>query len=191
MDKFAFHLETRFMPVRKKRSNFYIFLAILFLSSSVFFSCANEDCISVFNNHVLLGFVKVDTLESGEIKYSELDTIFYSVKALDNDSVFYEADTTMSIVTLPVNPSSDLTSFELVMLDSISYDSLNNPTYFLNPNPHRVSVSYRRSQRIISENCGVEIAYTNLNVEEITFKDTALIDNKLSRLNEVNLEVYF
>lgn len=179
------------MPEEKKRSYKYFFWSILVFSGSLFFSCANEDCISIFNNNLLVSFIDADTLESGKIEFHEIDTLFYSVKAEGNDSVFYTPDTVMSIITLPVDPASDFTAFELIMLDSITYDSLNNPIYHENPNPHHISVSYRRSERIISEDCGVEIAYTDLKVEEITFKDTVMVDDKLSRLNEVNIEVYF
>lgn len=179
------------MPEGKKRSYKYFFWFILVFSGSLFFSCANENCTSIYNNHLLVSFIEADTLVTGEIEFNEIDTLFYSVMAEGNDSVFYTPDTTMTIITLPVNPASDYTSFELVMLDSISYDANNDPIYHENPNPHTISVRYRRTERIISEDCGVEIAYTNLKYEEITFKDTVVVDDKLSRLNNVNIEVYF
>jgi hypothetical protein len=77
------------------------------------------------------------------------------------------------------------------MLDSISYDTLNVPTYHINPNPHYIGVSFNIGRRIISEDCGVEITYTGMELNEITFEDTLVVDDKLSRLNDVNIEVYF
>lgn len=180
------------MPGKRIKSYKCIFWSLALLNGSLLFSCANEDCISIFNNHLLVGFVNADTLETGEIVFNEIDTVFYSVTAAGNDSIFYEADTLIrSILTLPVDPASELTSFRLDMLDSITYDSLNNPTYYVNPNPHFITVSYDLRQRIISEDCGVEIGYTNLLVEDITFPTHILVENKLSRLNEVNIEVFF
>ena len=164
---------------------------MMMVGASLFFSCANEDCVSIFNNHLLVSFIDADTTESGDIEFNEIDTLFYSVKAEGNDSVLYTADTTMSILTLPVNPAASFTAFELVMLDSITYENDTIPIYHINPNPHYIAVSYTRSERIITEDCGVEIAYTRLRVEETTFTDTVIVDNKLSRLNESNIEVYF
>jgi hypothetical protein len=158
----------------------------------LFFSCAKEDCVSIFNNHLLVGFINADTLETGEIIFDDADTIFYSVKAEGNDSILYDPDSPYtSLITLPVNPAENLTTFELTMLDSISYDSLNNPTYHINPNPHIISVSYTRGQRIITIDCGVEIGYSGLQIEDISFNTTLLVDGKLSRLNTVNIEVFF
>lgn len=177
------------MPGKRIKSYKLIFWSFALLGGSLFFSCANEDCISIANNYYLVGFFDSEPNSSGE--NPAIDTMFYSVKADGNDVVFYTPDTTVSVLSLPVNPAADNTSFELTMLDSITYDELNNPIYHINPNPHQITVSYRRNERIITEDCGVEISYTNLDVEEITFQDTVVINNKLSRLNEVNIEVFF
>ena len=179
------------MPEKKQRTYKIIFWSIIFLSGQLFYSCANEDCLSIFNNHLLVGFIQADTLENGDIVFDEADTLFYSVRAIGNDSTFYDADTIVSTLTLPVNPAANQTRFELTMLDSIGRDSLNNPIYYINPVPHIIDVSYTRGQRIITEDCGVEIGYGNVNLDEITFPTTILVEDRLSRLNEVNVEVYF
>jgi len=174
-----------------------LFLLAIVLSSNLFFSCQNEDCVSSFNNHLLVGFINLDTLEDGSIDENPLDTMFYEVIARGNDSIFYSPDTLMSIITLPVDPSQDFSTFELYMVDSIAYDTVSvdplklQKIYYKNPNPHKISVSYRRRTKVISEDCGIEIQYLNLNVDEITFSDTELVEDKLSRFNEVNIEVYF
>jgi len=177
------------MPAEKRRSNTWFFSSFLVLIGIVFFSCTSEDCVSTVNNYLLVGFFKKGINQAGE--HPEIDTVFYSVQADGNDVEFYTPGTTVSRLTLPVNPADNVTSFELTMLDSITYDSLNNPIYYINPNPHYITVSYHRSQRIISEDCGVEIAYSNLKINEITFDSTNLVENNLSRFNEVNIEIFF
>lgn len=187
-----------FMPGKRISSYKIIFWSFSLLCGSLFFSCANEDCISIFNNHLLVEFVNADTLESGEIEFSPVDTMFYSITATGNDSILYNPDNIIrSTLTLPVDPASELTSFRLEMLDSIGYDTLSydpvviEAIYYVNPTPHIITVSYDRTGKIISVDCGVEITYTNLQIQEITFPTTHLVDNKLSRLNEVNIEVFF
>ena len=189
MDKFAFHVEMLCMTVQNSRSSRSIFWVFNFFVGSIFFSCANEDCVSIANNYYLVGFFESELNNQGE--YPKIDTLFYSVTADGNDVVFYDPDTSVSVLSLPVNPSADRTSFELIMLDSISKDSLNNPVYHINPNPHYITVNYKRSQRIISEECGVEINYSKIKIEEITFEDTLLVSDRLSRLNEANVKVFF
>ena len=186
------------MPGKRISSHKIIFWSFSLFCGSLFFSCANEDCISIFNNYLLVEFINADTLASGEIEFSAVDTIFYSVTATGNDSVFYNPDNTIrSILTLPVDPVSELTSFRLEMLDSIGYDTLSldpiviDTIYYVNPSPHIITVSYDRKEKIITVDCGVEITYTNLQIQEITFPTTNVVDNKLSRLNEVNIEVFF
>ena len=185
------------MPAETKRSYTFIFWTVVIMGGNLFFSCKNEDCVSVFNNYLLVGFVDADTLETGEIEFHEQDTLFYSVTAVGNDTIFYDKDDVLSTFKLPVNPSSGLTKFEFKMIDSIEYDTLSldpikiDTTYHLNPIPHIISVTYDIRQRIISEDCGVEIAYINLKEEEITFPTTNLVEDRLSRFNEVNIEVFF
>jgi hypothetical protein len=177
------------MQAEKRRSYKFIFWAIVILGGNLFSSCQDEDCVSIFNNYLLVGFED----ENGD----PVDTMFYSVTAIGNDAVFYDKDTTLSILTLPVDPASNFTTFELEMIDSIRYDSLSNQLkYYVNPTPHIITVSYRRTERIITEDCGVGIAYTNLFLEEITFPSFDLKNDNLSRLhyqfnNEVNIEVFF
>jgi len=197
LDKFAFHLEKLFMlDVGRKSIRFIVWLVVIF-SGSIFFSCANEDCVSVFNNDLLVGFIKADTLASGQIEFHEADTLFYSITAIGNDTIFYDSTNIASTFVLPVNPADDLTTFRFEVIDSIRYDTLTfdpieiETIYYVNPIPHTITVSYDRKHRIISEDCGTEIAYINLNIEEISFSTTNLAEDKLSRFNEVNIEVFF
>jgi len=185
------------MAAAKMRSYKIIFWTIVAVCGNIFFSCQNENCVSVFNNYLLVGFIETDTLESGSVEFQPKDTLFYSVTAIGSDSIFYDKDSTLSTFKFPVNPSAEITTFKLEMIDSIRYDTLSmdpvivDTIYFINPNPHTITVSYDKKLRIISEDCGAEIAYINLNIEEITFETTVLEEDKLNRFNEANIEVYF
>jgi len=190
MDKFAF--------LRKQRSvkhllGFFTFIIYLIFLSS----CKNEDCISGANNYLLVDFLSVDTLETGQLEFKPKDTLFYSVMAVGNDSVFYSKAKKVSSMQLPVNPAASQTSFQFIMIDSVRYDTLSlDPTvidtlYFLHDKPQEISVSYDRKYRVITESCGIEISYHNLSVDTITFSPSTLIKNNLSRFNEVNIEIYF
>ena len=160
-------------------------------------ACQNENCISIFNNDLLVDFLYADTLEDGSVKFSDIDTVFYTVKALGNDTVYYDSTDVTSHFVLPVNPAADQTTFQFEVIDSIRYDTLSldpvviDTTYYLNKTPHLLNVSYHRGHRIITEDCGVEITYTQVQVDESTFPAYLLIDDKLSRLNEVNIEILY
>lgn len=175
--------------------NFYIWGLILGFIS--FFSCQTEDCISLFNNDLLVDFIQVDTLENGTIVTSRIDTTFYEIRAVDNDSLLYSLKNTSTTLNLPVNPAADQTTFEFYTIASIRYDTISqNPIdvdtiYTVNPEPHNLSVSYRRVSRIVTEPCGVEIAFVSLEVNETSFELTRTVRDRLSRFNEVNIEVLF
>ncbi len=173
------------------------FFTFIFLILILFSSCKNEDCVSSANNYLLVTFLNVDTLENGSISIKGKDTTFYSVTAIGNDLEFYTKALKKDTLKLPVNPAADQTTFQLVMIDSIRYDTLaNNPVvldtiYYLHPKPHVISVSYERKFRVITESCGMEISYHNLAADTITFPSAALITDYLSRFNTTNIEVYF
>jgi hypothetical protein len=189
IDKFAFQLEIQTMPFANRRTIIFIFFGLFIMSALV--SCQTENCLSTFNNYLLVGFVKTDTLEDGTVAYAEADTMFYSVTAVGNDSVFYDPGDEGSSFVLPVNPAENFTSFRFEILDSIAYDSLDNrEIYYVNPTPRVLTVGYRRSERIITEDCGIEISFTQLQINESDFRDS-LINNSLSRFNKVNIEVFF
>ena len=184
------------LEVERSSNRCSIWFVVIF-SGGIFFSCANEDCVSIYNNYLLVGFVDADTLDSGEIEFHEIDTVFYSITAVGNDTIFYDSTDVASTFVLPVNPAADLTTFIFEVIDSVTYDTISfdpvevETKYFINPNPHSIIVSYDRRQKIIAEDCGTEISYLNLDIEETSFSTTSIVDNKLSRFNEVNIEVFF
>jgi hypothetical protein len=189
------------MPLNPGRS-FKRFFFLFLIVSAFNYSCKKEDCVSIFNNHLLVGFYETDTLESGAVDIIPKDTLFYQVSAPGNDSIFYGPDKTVSVLTLPVDPAGATTTFELFMVESVSYDTISKDpllveaTYTPVSTPHIIEVSYDRSTRIITEECAVEIAFTGLTIGEITFPNYALGEGVLSRLqfdneDRVNIEVYF
>jgi hypothetical protein len=179
----------------------FIFWSAIILISNLIFSCQNEDCVSTFNNELLVGFYESDTLENGSVEMSEKDTVFYAIVADGNDSIFYSVDDVNSVFKVPVNPAADMTSFEFYMIDSIGYDTLSldplevEVTFFPDPVPHILEVDYRRFTRVISEDCGVEIGYVGLDVRESTFSSYSIESDRLTRFNEsndkVNVKIYF
>lgn len=185
------------MPKNREYLSGWLANCILAFGVLLLFSCQTEDCVSVFNNYLLVGFIEADTTELGDITFNEKDTVFHSVKAVGNDIIYYDRNTIASTLVLPVNPAENVTSFELVMYDSITIDTVSfdpviiDTMYFINPRPNIITVSYEQRQRVITEDCGVEIGYINLNVDEITFPETYLVNDRLSRFNEVNIEVFF
>lgn len=189
------------MPSGVIRSYRLFFWSAILISSNLIFSCQNEDCLSTFNNEMLIEFFEADTLENGEIVIQEIDTVFFAVVANGNDSVFYDYNTTVSVMTLPVNPAAERTDFEFYMIDSVGIDTLSiNPlelevTIYPVQQPYFLEVSYRRITKVISEDCGVEIGYVNLEVANSTFPVYEIDSDRLSRFNleneRVNIEVYF
>ena len=191
MDKFAF--------LRKQQAVKYLlgFFTLSIILLILLSSCKNEDCVSGANNDLLVTFLNVDTLENGNVSMKKMDTLFYSVTANSNETEFYTKAHKVDTLKLPVNPAADQTTFQLVMIDSIRFDTLsNNPVvldtvYYLHPKPHIISVSYDRKYRVVSESCGVEISYHNITADTITFPSAALVKSNLSRFNSSNIEVYF
>ncbi len=175
-----------------------IFIGFTFVLASYFLSsCKDEDCVSLFNNDLLVSLMQADTLENGSVVLTSLDTLFFEVKAAGSDSILYDYDDKVSKLVLPVNPATDITTFEFYMIDSVRTDTISmNPIniqniYYKKAIPHLLSVSYRRGTRIISEDCGVEIVYIRLKVDSTTFPGINVVREQLSRFNSVNIEVFF
>lgn len=180
------------------RRYFRFFLGITFILACTFFSsCKDEDCVSTFNNDLLVSLMQADTLENGDVVNKSIDTLFFEVRAAGNNSIFYDYEDKVSKLVLPVNPAEDMTTFEFYMIDSVRIDTISmdpiniQKTYFKNETPHVLSVSYRRGTRILSEDCGVEIVYVRLRVDATTFSGTNVVSEQLSRFNSVNIEVLF
>jgi hypothetical protein len=154
-------------------------------------SCETENCVSVAENDLLVSFYEQDSTTLKNV-------MFEYVKAAGSDTIFYDHNTGRSDFRFPLNPADDQTLFIMQIIDSVSYDTISrepvviDTTYYLRDGIDSLWIDYQRSQRIITEACGVEINYTHLSVEKSTFQSYEFEDEKtfLSRLNNVNIKIY-
>ena len=80
-----------------------------------------------------------------------------------------DEDTIFGKITLPVNPTTDTTLFEIGRND--------------------LKVKYDVRQRVLSAECGVELVFSNLDTLSNPYDSLAIISRNLDR-NETNFEVY-
>ncbi len=154
-------------------------------------ACETETCVSLANNNLLVSFYKGDSITSKNI-------MFEYVKAVGNDSIFYDHETLQPGYQFPVNPAADETLFIMQVIDTVTFDTISydpvvlEPRYHLRDRIDSLWVEYKRSERIITIDCGVEINYTNLMIKKCTFQGYEFEgDNtSLSRLNDVNIKIY-
>jgi hypothetical protein len=89
--------------------------------------------------------------------------------------VTYYSDTLLSQYYLPVNTDSEHTTFLFLNLDN-SIDTL--------------SLIYDKKEMLISEDCGFDLLFNNIEIENTTFNEAESLGNDLSRLNEGNIKIY-
>lgn len=152
-------------------------------------ACETETCISEANNDMQVRFLKTDSTTQRQVRFRYL-------LATGNDSVFYADDTDRTVVSFPLNPEQDGTEFTLQLLDTVFIDTLSldpivTDTVRLYRPPDTLAVRYARRQRIITEECGVEISYGGLSIEKSSFPGYLIVNQQVSRFNEFNLEVYY
>ncbi len=107
------------------------------------------------------------------------------VEAVGNDSIFVD-DTLMNILSLQVNPTADSSTFHMTYMDSIRVGNINVFQEF----ERTITVSYSRSQRVISPDCGIEQAYTNLEIESTNFTAYRQLHYTLGIFNEYQIAIY-
>lgn len=171
---------------RKANRSIYIKLIIVMLVCLT--ACADENCVTVYNNELLVQFFDEDGDAPKRVR-------FYSITAANTDSVFFDATTFESTYRLPVNPAADTTRFILVPIDTILLDTLSRDPLLVRRDTvlgatRTIGVSYSRSTRIITPECGVEIAYQNLMIDTISYENYLLSADDLSRFNDANIEIY-
>ena len=166
-----------------------LFIAAPFLLLPVS-SCQTEDCVSLSNNDLLVSFYESDSTELKEVAFN-------FVKALKNDSIFYTSEDKGSDYKLPLNPAEDITTFIFQAIDSVTYDTLQLDPILIDTIIHQrekfdtLELSYLRTQRIITVDCGVEISYTIDTININTFSGYTIENKQLSRINTVNVKVYY
>lgn len=170
----------------KIRNLLYLFLLVYLLPG-----CDIEDCFSTKTNKIKFGFYNAET--------DELQTIrVLNIGAEGTDSLLVE-NRHISRDTLEVNLADTLTTFyfdmvlyeidtifippdniEIERIDTLSIDTLSR----------YLQISYDRSQRIISPECGVEEAISNLTNSSTDFGKVEITDNELDRFDEMNVKIY-
>jgi hypothetical protein len=99
---------------------------------------------------------------------------FEFITAIDAQVIFY-GDTSLSKYYLPVNTEANQTTFLFYNFDD-TIDTL--------------EVGYDKRERLISEDCGFELQYRNIEVLFTTFENAISLENELSRLNEENIKIF-
>jgi len=152
--------------------------AVFKLSVSTVFAglvaCApDEICFTDNSTLVNLAFKRV-TYAGTDSAFVENDTlIFYQVTALETDSLFILQDT-LSRMALPVNTGVDQTTF-LFETDQGDYS---------------LEVSYHRTQRLLSAECGPEQTYDELETGATNFDSAVVEIPALTTSTQANVEVF-
>ncbi len=153
-------------------------------------ACETEDCVSIANNDLLISFYDSDSTKLREV-------FFDYVVAEDNDSLLYSREKPSSSYAFPLNPAADETIFLMQVIDSVRLDTISldpvdiDTVYVLREQIDTIWVEYIRKQRIITEECGVEISYGSLELKVNSFPGHEVVNNSLSRFNDVNIKIFF
>ena len=139
-----------------------VIVAIIWMTSG----CENTDCITFSRN-----FVIVDFLDSTGIRK---DTTFNYITAVGSKVIFY-SDTTLYRYALPINTDESETTF--------LFHGINDVTDTL-------QVGYTRRQRLISEDCGFELQFRQLEIIHSSFPEAVSLKNDLNILNETDIRIY-
>ena len=167
------------------------FLQVLLIAMGwVTWACETEDCVSIANNDLLITFYGSDSVTLKEV-------FFDYVTAEGSDSIFYSRSKPASSYSFPVNPAADETLFYLQIIDSVRIDTITldpldlDTVYVLRDQVDTLGIEYFRKQPIITEDCGVEISYLNIAVESNSFTGDEVVNASLSRLNNVNIKIFY
>jgi len=99
---------------------------------------------------------------------------FEFITAAETSVIFY-GDTSLSRLYLPVNTDKDQTTFLFYNPDN-SIDTL--------------EIGYVRKEHLISEDCGFELQFKNIEIIYSTFGNVISLGNELSRLYDENIKIY-
>lgn len=146
--------------------NCWIWLLLCF--SVVVYSCDEPDCFSQVTNVAQLSFFSIETNTRDTLVYDSINVIGLPLPLLD---------TTTSITGLfvPLNPGEPATRLLFSRLGN--HDTL--------------TISYQRRSRFISEDCGLEIIYADLEAEAAAFDSIAVLNPILiEESNEDNIRIY-
>ena len=144
------------------RSFFILLSGLLVLSS-----CGDEPtCVDRDTSLVKIDFVGEDGLTK--------DIIINSLSAIGENDGFPEyLDDTLSTLVLPLNPGARSTTF-----------IINQPTSI-----DTIGLSYDVVAQLISPECGLDAAFSNLDTTRITFPAAVIISRVINEQIATNIEI--
>jgi hypothetical protein len=141
----------------------FVQIGILIL---LFSGCLSEpDCIDTSTNEVIVAF-KVNSSTIREITFDSIQVSGYPKNLYEGSKV--------SSVSLPVNPSTNTTSFTLYFEKKIE----------------DLTVTYSKTSQLLSPSCGAFLYYSNLKVKQSSFDSLIVVNNKLLTNATGNIEIY-
>lgn len=98
------------------------------------------------------------------------------LKAIGNEDGFPEyTDTTLSILQLPLNPGARMATF--ILEQSSGTDT--------------IGLSYDVVAQLISPECGLDAAFSNLDTTRVTFLKAEILNRIINEEIETNIEITF
>ncbi|ELR72204.1 hypothetical protein C900_01758 [Fulvivirga imtechensis AK7] len=145
-----------------------IIIAILFIMAVMLMSACNEpDCQSKTTNFVNVKFYKIEN--------NELDTLtILSITAIAADDTVFVENLEVSSVRLPLRPDTTATVF--------AFDS--------NFGRDTLILTYRKKARLISENCGVEVIFSDLGYSRNDFDSIKVVNQTLIEDITEDVKIY-
>ena len=120
-------------------------------------SCAEPDCIYNGGEEIGIGFYDLETGAKNSIRINSL---------ILNDSVIGKDIQSIQIIQVPINPAES--SIELYFDTEFGNDTL--------------LINYRGAARLISEDCGSEVVFKDINIGKSDF-DSIRVINKSAEIN--------
>lgn len=131
-----------------------------------------DDCTSSSRNAVIL---KAMTFNNAGAKINDTERSFDILYAIGTADTLYLRKDTLQFFTLPINPNFDTTAYYIKRINRV--DTL--------------VFSYRREQRYLSPNCGLEVLISGLEVKYNTMIDSlSVIVPRLSKTDTYNVEIF-
>ena len=147
-----------------KKGSLFILACIVALAA-----CQDEaDCTSVTTNFANLQFYE---LESGE---TDTAVVVNSIKPIDSDSILVSETTIVGTIQLPLTANEASTAF--VFETEFGRDTL--------------VLSYKVSTRLISEDCGLEVLFTELESIRNDFDSIRIVNDILVEDINEDIRIY-
>lgn len=135
---------------------------------AIFFSCQDEaDCISVTTDFANLSFYKIDL--------NELDTVVVNgLQPVGSDSILLSDTTITGTIQIPLNPNMNSSTF--------AFDT----EYGLDT----LILSYNVSTRLVAEDCGLEVLFSELDTLRNDFDSIRIVNNILVEEIDEDIRIY-